>query len=130
LKKAIAAGVLALASLGAAAGCSQSSPADTVSHNLSNDADHFKVNRRITVINGITDRYLLTVEGRCSLGNQDPPGKLSITCEIGKGQYWKDIIGLSNNSPYVEQQLAPLPENDYHYKVNFRPSAIIPDIQG
>ena len=47
------------------------SDADTVSYNISKEADYFKVNRRVVFYNGITGEYMLTVEGRCSLGNQD-----------------------------------------------------------
>jgi hypothetical protein len=36
--------------------------ADTVSYNLSKDADYFKVNRRIVFYNGITADYMLTIE--------------------------------------------------------------------
>lgn len=47
----------------ALAGCS--SDADVASDNLSKAAEQFEVNRRIVFFNGITDKYLLTIEGRC-----------------------------------------------------------------
>lgn len=48
------------------------SDADTVSRNLSIEADYFKVERRVIFYNGITGEYMLTIEGKCSLGNDDP----------------------------------------------------------
>jgi hypothetical protein len=56
--------------------------ADTVSHNISKEADFFKIERRVIFYNGITGEYMLSIEGRCSLGNQDPVGKLSVTCKV------------------------------------------------
>jgi hypothetical protein len=34
-------------------------------------ADQFEVNRRIVIYNGVTDQYMLVIQGLCSLGNQD-----------------------------------------------------------
>lgn len=38
------------------------SDADTVSRNLSIEADYFKVERRVIFYNGITGEYMLTIE--------------------------------------------------------------------
>ena len=38
-------------------------PAQTASYNLSNDSDNF----RVVFVNGITDKYLLSIEGLCSI---------------------------------------------------------------
>lgn len=107
-----------------------SSPADTASHNLSKDADQFRIPRKITFINGITDKYLLVVEGYCSLGNDDPPGKLNVTCKTGPDQYIKDTLGQSDNVAWISEQLRPQKEDPYHYKVFFRPSTIVPNFEG
>jgi hypothetical protein len=62
--------------------------ADTVSHNIGQEADRFNVLRRIVFVNGITDQYLLSVEGFCSLGNDRSDSELNITCRTGEnGQY-------------------------------------------
>ena len=63
------------------AGCAR--PADVASKNLSLAADNFQVARRIVFYNGITDSYMLTIEGLCSLGNFDEPGELTVTCKVG-----------------------------------------------
>lgn len=42
-------------------------PAQTASYNLSNDSDNFRVMRRVVFVNGITDKYLLSIEGLCSI---------------------------------------------------------------
>lgn len=103
--------------------------ADVASRNVSIAADQFEVNRRIVFINGITDEYLLQIEGLCSLGNFDQAGELSVTCKVGPGTYKKHFLGLSDNVTYVAEQLEPLPVNSYQYRVVFRPVQIIPDIE-
>ena len=118
--------VLAVITLGLAAGCK--SKADVASHNLSKAADQFEIQRRIVFFNGITDKYLLTIEGRCSLGNDDPSNELSVTCEVAPGQYEKHFLGLSDNVSYFVQQEVPAAVSVYHYRVLFRPTEIIPDL--
>ncbi|MCO5478590.1 hypothetical protein NG891_17830, partial [Enterococcus gallinarum] len=41
--------------------------ADIASYNLSEDADNFKVLRKVTFINTVTDEVLYTVEGNFSI---------------------------------------------------------------
>lgn len=107
-----------------AAGCD--SDAKTASENLSKAADQFEINRRIVFFNGITDRYLLTIEGRCSIAPDG--GKLDVTCRIGPDQYKKHFLGLSDNVSYFVEQLEPADVSVYHYRVIFKPENIVPDI--
>jgi maltose-binding protein MalE len=107
-------------------GC-ESSEADTVSHNLSKSADSFEVQRRVVFFNGITDKYLLTIEGLCSL-DASSEKKISITCKVAEGQYKKHYLGLSDNVSYFIEQTDAKFEDAFHYKVLFRPESIIPDI--
>lgn len=106
-------------------GCSA---ADLASSNLSTAADQFEINRRVVFYNGITDSYMLTIEGYCSLGNYDPEGQLSITCKTGPDTYKKHFLGLSDNVTYFVEQLDPAEADIYHYRVIFKPSVIIPDV--
>lgn len=107
-------------------GCSD---ADVASQRVSRDADMFRVMRRIVFYNGITDRYILVVEGLCSLGNYDVDGELSVTCKTGPNSFKKHFLGLSDNVTYFAEQLEPIEEDVYHYKVIFKPSVIIPDVE-
>lgn len=78
--------ITSLLGLAALSGCTD---ADVASSNLSKAADNFEVNRRVVFYNGITGDYMLTVEGLCSLGNQDSSGQLSITCKVGPNAFKK-----------------------------------------
>ena len=108
-------------------GCS-SSDADVASHNLSKAADQFEVSRRIVFYNGITGDYILVLEGLCSLGNNDPAGELSVTCKTGPVSYKKHFLGLSDNVTYFAEQIEQVEADVYHYRVIFKPEAIIPDV--
>ncbi len=104
------------------------SDADVASTNLSRAADQFEVNRRVVFYNGITGDYMLTIEGLCSLGNNDSPGTLTVTCKTGEGQYKKSFLGLSDNVTYFVEQIDAKNVDKYHYRVIFKPSVIVPDI--
>lgn len=110
-----------------AIGCS--SQADVASQNLSRAADQFEITRRIVFYNGITDSYMLTIEGLCSLGNYDDAGELTVTCRTGPASYKKHFLGLSDNVTYFVEQLEPAQASVYHYRVIFRPSVIVPDLE-
>lgn len=105
-----------------------STKADTVSYNISKAADSFEVQRRVVFFNGITDKYLLTIEGLCSLGNNDDPGELSVTCKVGPVSYKKHYLGLSDNVSYFVEQTDAVYADPFHYRVIFRPETIVPDI--
>ncbi len=104
------------------------SEADVASYNVSKAADQFEVQRRIVFYNGITGNYILSLEGLCSLGNDDPQYRLSVTCKTGPTTYKKHFLGLSDNVTYFAEQLEPVKADIYHYRVVFKPSIIIPDI--
>lgn len=108
------------------AGCS--SDASVASHNLSQAADNFEINRRVIFYNGINGEYMLTIEGLCSL-DADANHKVSITCKTSPSTYKKHYLGLSDNVTYFIEQLEPAQANVYHYRVVFKPSVIVPDIQ-
>lgn len=109
-------------------GCGVSaSDAEVGSRNISQAADNFEVDRRIVFFNGITDTYLLSIEGKCSI--QDQGNQLEVTCKVNEnGDLKKHFLGLSDNVSYFVEQLEPIGVSVYHYKVTFKPEVIIPDI--
>ena len=105
-------------------GCS--SDADVASQNLSKAADNFEIDRKVVFYNGITDEYLLVIEGKCSLDPKDK--QLQVTCKLPDGQYKKHFLGLSDNVTYVAEQLEGAEASDSQYRVIFKPSTVMPDI--
>ena len=109
-------------------GLAACSDANIASRNLSKAADMFEIVRRVIFYNGITGGYMLTIEGRCSLGNNDKARRLSVTCKTGPDAYKKHFLGLSDNVTFFVEQLEPKNVSVYHYRVIFKPQTIIPDV--
>lgn len=100
--------------------------ADVVSENLSTAADNFEVVRRVVFVNSITDTYLLEIVGRCSI--VDEGNQLEVTCKTGPDQYKKHFEGLSDNVTYFAEQIEAVDVSEDFYRVTYKPSSIIPDI--
>ena len=105
------------------AGCDD---ATMVSRNLSKAAENFEVDRRVIFYNGITDTYMLTVEGRCAI--EDQGHQLEVTCKVDEDRYKKHFLGLSDNVTYFAEQLHTADVSAYHYRVTFKPQVIVPDV--
>jgi hypothetical protein len=103
--------------------------ATIASQNLSKDADMFRINRRVVFYNGITNEYILSVEGKCSINVDGMDKQLELTCKTGENQYKKHFLGLSDNVTYFAEQLDSAPTDVYHYKVIFKPASIIPNVE-
>lgn len=106
-----------------------SSDADVASKNLSKAAEQFEVARRIVAINGITDKYLVEIQGYCSVESTDSGlgGSLEVTCKLGPNKFKKTFVGLSDNVTYTVQQIDPIDVSTTRYRVIFKPEVIIPD---
>lgn len=108
------------------AGCTDD--AQVASYNLVKAADNFEINRRVVFFNGITDNYLLEIEGKCSIEADVYDKQLEVICKVGDGQYKKHFLGLSDNVAYFVEHLEPTAASAYHYRVTFKPQQIIPDV--
>lgn len=126
LKNSIVRLILVVAVIFTLAGCGND--ANVVSQNLSTQADKFEIMRRIVFYNGINGEYILTIEGFCSLGNYDSSNELTVTCK-GEDGYVKHFLGLSDNVTFFSEQLENVDVSKSQYKVIFKPSTILPDIE-
>lgn len=99
--------------------------AETVSYNLSREADEFKVKRRITFINLRRGEYLFQATGNCSI-QDNSSNELEVICRIGEDKYQKHMFQKSNETTYVVEQLEYNDVSRYDYEFVFRPEAIIP----
>jgi hypothetical protein len=120
-RTALAVGVAA--SLLLASGCKNDS--DVVNKNLDTDADNFKVNRRVVFYNAILDKYILTVEGFCSVDPGDG-NRMTVTCKVGN-EYKRNALGKSDNVLWWYEQLGTSGVSPNHYKVVLKPETIVPE---
>jgi len=116
---------IALASVLALASCQQES--EVAAYNVSQAAHNFEVNRRVVFYNGITGEYILTIEGLLSVTPED--GKLSVIVKTGPSSYKKHYLGVSDNVTWFCEQIDPVTADPFHYRVIFRPTTIIPDVE-
>lgn len=107
------------------AGCG--SNADTVSNNISKEAEKFKVGRRIVVTNSITDKTVYLIEGRCSWETPDSR-TLEVVCKDAPGQFTKATVGLGDNTTWASVQLGKINVSEYRTKIIIRPQSIVPDL--
>jgi hypothetical protein len=119
----------AVAIVAVAAGLGACTDAQMASQNLSKAADYFEIQRRIVFYNGITDSYMLTIEGLCSIEKDNQDVQLEVTCKTGPSEYKKHFLGISDNVTYFVEQLQNANVSAYHYRVVFKPAAIVPDIE-
>jgi hypothetical protein len=100
-----------------------------VDENLGKEAEKFNVQRTILFVNGITDKVLWQVEGRCSLEQNDAlPRNLEVICKHGPDDYRKHFLGLSDNVTWVATQPKGIDVSEYRTKIIFRPESIVPDL--
>lgn len=97
--------------------------ASRVRENLSQEADNFNVQRRITVLNARTDKVLLEMEGTFSLSN-NAANELEVTCEVGEGKYQKHFIYLNDYTLYVVEDISGADVDPYHYELNIIPEMV------
>lgn len=111
------------------AGCMTDSDADVAAKNISKAAEQFEVFRRIVFFNGITDKYLLVIEGRCSVETSSSAlsGSIEVTCKLPNGKFKKAFLGLSDNVSYLVEQPEGVDVSTSRYRVIFKPEAIVPN---
>lgn len=116
---------ISLFALSGLTGCQQES--DVAAYNVSQAAHNFEVNRRVVFYNGITGEYILTIEGLLSVTREDD--KLSVIVKTGPREYKKHYLGVSDNVTWFCEQIDSVQADPYHYRVVFRPTTIIPDVE-
>lgn len=102
--------------------------AQIATENLKKAADNFEVNRRVVFYNGITDTYILTVEGFCSMDLNSTGTAFNVICKVGKNEYKRHTLVLADNVSAFVEQLDSVAVSAYHYRVTFKPQSIISDI--
>ena len=80
-------GMLVMLAVAAAAGCNDAQIASAAT--CPGRRTSFEIMRRVVFLNGITDTYLLSIEGLCSV--EDLSNQLEVTCKVGETEYKKAL---------------------------------------
>lgn len=102
--------------------------ATIAARNVSKAADNFEINRRVIFYNGITDSYMLEIEGLCSMDLNSAGTAFNVICKTGRDSYKRHTLVLSDNTSAFVEQLEPAKVSAYHYRVTFKPQSILPDV--
>lgn len=119
--------IVTLASTMSFVGCG--TDAQLASRNLSQAADMFEIDRRVVFYDAIQGKYLLLIEGRCSIEHDQTKKQLAVTCKTSPTEYKKHFLGLSDNVTYFAEQVKTASVNVYQYRVIFKPETIVPNIE-
>ncbi|MER2227334.1 MAG: hypothetical protein ABS916_09880 [Carnobacterium sp.] len=103
--------------------------AEVASQSLSEDADNFKVQRKITFINTVSDEVLYTIEGQMSVNADQEDNQLEIMAKTGENEFQKHILGLSPTTVYIVEQVDWVQANQYQFKITIKPSALVPEFE-
>ena len=68
-----------------------------------------------------------TATKKCTVVDTKPT--TSTVTIVDNGTYKKHYLGLSDNVTFFAEQIDGVAEGTSHYKVTFKPSVIIPDVQ-
>lgn len=114
--------IAVLASVFIIAGCEND--ARVVARNQNNEAENFKLYRKILFYNSFRGEYVFAAEGFCNL--EIAPDNVRVTCKDPNGSYFRHMMGRSANMDYYAIQTAPSNVSSQQYKVTFKPSEIVP----
>ena len=111
---------LALVTLLNTTGCTQ---ADTVRHNLTENADSFSITRRITVFNTRTDKVLMQMTGVMSIKTDKDTKELNVLVKDGE-TYYKHIVYLNDDTTYVMEDVGGADVSRSAYEIHFLPEVL------
>lgn len=101
-------------------GCTQ---ADTVRHNITENADSFSITRRITVFNTRTDKVLMQMTGVMSIKTDSDTKELNVLVKDGE-TYYKHLIYLNDDTTYVMEDVGGADVSRSAYEIHFLPEVL------
>lgn len=122
--KKIFAVLTALMVLFTAAGCSE---ADKANHNISQQAEYFQSERRVTVWNARTDNVIMYIEGYINISNNSTD-ELVVTAKVGEDSYKVNYVYLNDYTLYVVEDISGTHTDPYHYKLYFNTN-VLPEVE-
>lgn len=111
---------LAISTVLTLTGCTQ---ADTVRHNITENADSFSITRRITVFNTRTDKVLMQMTGVMSIKTDSNTKELNVLVKDGE-TYYKHIIYLNDDTTYVMEDVGGADVSRSAYEIHFLPEVL------
>lgn len=100
-------------------GCNK---AETVTHNIKQDADNFNTYRKMTFVNLYTGQLLYSAEGYFSLqttydNSYQGQQEIGLVFKVGENQYKMDYFSIAENVCYVIEQTENTSTNPYYWNI-------------
>lgn len=103
--------------------------ATVATENIKKAGDNFEIQRRIVFYNGISNEYILEIVGRCSFDLSSTGNAFSVVCKDSGGSFKRHTLVRSDNVTAFVEQLDPASVSTSFYRVTFKPSVILPNVQ-
>ena len=103
------------------------SEADKVNHNISQQAEYFQSERRVTVWNARTDNVIMYIEGYINISNNSTD-ELVVTAKVGEDSYKVNYVYLNDYTLYVVEDISGTHTDPYHYKLYFNTN-VLPEVE-
>ena len=96
--------------------------AETVTHNIKQDADNFNTYRKMTFVNLYTGQLLYSAEGYFSLqttydNSYQGQQEIGLVFKVGENQYKMDYFSIAENVCYVIEQAENTSTNPYYWNI-------------
>lgn len=106
-------------------GCT--SDAQTVSDNVSKEADQFNIARKIVVTNLRSGEVMWELQGVCSI-DINRPDVLILICKEPTGGYTKHFLSTGPETSWASTQLSGVDVSKIHTTIVLKPTAVVPNV--
>lgn len=124
MKKKIAAGIIAGLTSVALVSCG--TQATQVSRNIAIESENFNVDRRLAVINTITDKPQFELIGKFSIEADREDDQLEVTVKMDDGSFKKHTVGMAPTVTYIVEDISGADVSPYRDQISYLPERIIP----
>ncbi|WP_191013890.1 hypothetical protein [Treponema zioleckii] len=89
---------------------------------------NFKTYRRVVFYNVRLGETVFTCEGYCHV-QVDRDGDIELVVKTGEDEYLRHYLGQKQDITYFSEQLKPVKQNDYRYKIIWNPKIWLPELE-
>ena len=89
---------------------------------------NFETYRRVVFYNVRLGETVFTGEGYCHV-QVDHDGDIELVVKTGEDEYLRHYLGQKQDITYFSEQLKPVKESDYRYKIVWNPKIWLPELE-
>ena len=89
---------------------------------------NFETYRRVVFYNVRLGETVFTCEGYCHV-QVDSDGDIELVVKTGEDEYLRHYLGQKQDITYFSEQLKPVKESEYRYKIVWNPKIWLPELE-